>query len=384
MLIGLDARTIYSPTRRGTGKNLIDLYHALADVRPDWRITAYHRGSDTPTPLLPAQTVTPRFVEMIGDRFDAWQQFRLPMAAWRDGVDVLHCPANTCPSWMTTPTAVTIHDLIPLDMPQQHDPATVQRFAQSVRTACRRAAWIICPSSYTRHRLVDEFDADPRRITVNPWAPDSSVRLLDDAACHLMRLKYGLFKRTVLHFGANPRTGLRKNTRRVIEAWALLKRAQRDDWELLIVGLDEAGRDELRRTVHRLNVANSVHLHGFADEADLPGLLSVADVLAYPSLSEGFGLPILDAWATDTAVLSSNTTSIPEVAQDAAHLVDPVDTCAIAKGLRKLLGDRQYREELIQRGRLQRQRFSWQATAERFAWAMEQAVSLSRPRRQAA
>lgn len=379
MLIGLDARTIYSPSRRGTGKNLIDLYSTLATVRPDWRIIAYHRGGGAAQePLLPADTVTPRAVEMIGDRFDAWQQFRLPMAAWRDGVDILHCPANTCPNWMTTPTIVTIHDLIPLDMPQQHPTDFVHRFTQSVRTATRRAAWIICPSAYTRDRLVSEFDADPSRITVNPWAADRSVRLIDEETCRWVRHRYNLDKRVILHFGANSRAGLRKNTRRVIEAWSLLKQSQRAGWELLIVGLDEGAMQEFRRTVHRLNVATSVHLNGFADEADVPALLSIAEILAYPSLSEGFGLPILDAWQTDTAVLASNVTAIPEIALDAAHLVDPMDTCAIANGLRRLMNDRCYREELINRGRQQRQRYTWEATAYRFAWTVEQAVALSR------
>ena len=84
---------------------------------------------------------------------------------------------------------------------------------------------------------------------------------------------------------------------------------------------------------------------------DLPALLSGADVLAYPSLSEGFGLPILDAWAAGTAVLTSNRTSLPEVADDAAHITDPTDPAAIAVGIEKLISDPTYRGELIERGR---------------------------------
>lgn len=381
MRIGLDARTIFRPSRRGTGKNLIDLYRRLAVVRPHWRVMAYHRQPEVDRSLLPAHVVQPRLIEMVGDRFDAWQRWRLSSAAWQDGVDLLHCPANTCPSWMAVPTVVTIHDLIPLDLPQGRPAAEVRRFEQSVKTACQRAAWIICPSAYTSDRLVDEFDADPARITVNPWAPDSSVRPV--AAVHwppVLR-RYGIRGPFVLHLGsAEPR----KNTRRLIEAWAMCDRAMRRSRQLLIVGLDDAFRQELTTLLAQLGIKAGVLLHGFADEADLPTLLSAADVLAYPSLSEGFGLPILDAWATGTAVLTSNCTSLPEVAADAAIWVDPFDCCSIARGLYRLTGDLALRQELTIRGQRRLERYTWDATAKRFVSAMEQAAGLCGPRRAAA
>jgi len=381
MRLGLDARTIYRPDRRGTGKNLIDLYHHVACARPDWYMTAYHRKPGFVEPLLPAGPVTPKNIEMIGDRVDAWQRWRLPMAAWRDRMDVLHCPANLCSTWMPIPTVVTIHDLIPLDMPQGQPPAQIRRFAQSVQIACRRAAGIICPSWYTRDRLVREFDADPDRITVNPWAPDSSVKPIAPELWDPVLQRYGVDRPFVLHFGA---AAIRKNTRRVIEAWAILEKKARRNCQLLIVGLDEATEKTLRTMVTQLGVKKSVRLHGFADEPDLPTLLSAAVGLAYPSLSEGFGLPILDAWATRTAVLTSDCTSLPEVAGDAAIMVDPTDSCSIARGLKKLIGDPALRSELVQRSQTRLKHYSWRETAARFAQAIEKAVGVSATVRAAA
>ena len=127
MRIGLDARTIYRPARRGIGKSLIHLYQYLLSARPGWQVVAYHRQTGELESLLPTTRVKSRLIEMIGDRFDAWQRLRLPAAAWRDGVDLLHCPANTCSFWMPTPTVVTIHDLIPLDMPEGRPAAEVRR-----------------------------------------------------------------------------------------------------------------------------------------------------------------------------------------------------------------------------------------------------------------
>jgi len=375
MRIGLDARTIYRPIRRGIGKTLIDLYiHALV-LRPQWQVVAYHRHRGDLEPLSQIEQVSGRVIEMIGDRFDAWQRWRLPAAARRDGVDLLHCPANACPAWMPTPTVVTIHDLIPLDMSEGRPASDVRRFEQSVRTACLEAKWVFCPSAYTRDRLIAEFDADPQRVTVNAWAPDSSMKPVPSSQWRPVLDRYGIAGPFVLHFGS---AETRKNTRRVIEAWAMVDRSVRRDIQLLVVGLDDAFKETLRQEVLELGLSRSVCLHGFADEADLPTLLSAAEILAYPSLSEGFGLPILDAWVGGTAVLTSWCTSLPEVAGHAAVFVDPTDCCSIARGLSRLISDSSLRKDLLDKSRHRLEQFTWRASAQRFVEAMEQAADLDR------
>ncbi len=381
MFIGLDARTIYRHNRRGTGKNLIDLYSRLATVRPNWRVVAYHRQPGPVDNLLPSHAVQPKLIEMVGDRFDAWQRWRLPLAAKRDRLDVLHCPANLCPAWMPLKTIVTIHDLIPLDFPDTLPPAQVSRFERSVRRACKSAAGIICPSSYTRDRLVVQFGADPHRITVNPWAPDTSVRPVPEHRWAPVLESYGITKPFVLHFGA---AEPRKNTRRMIEAWAACNPLQRRRWQLLVVGLDAKTHQELTNVVSKLSLGSSVVLHGFADEAHLPTLLCAANLIAYPSLSEGFGLPILDAWAAGTAILTSDCTSLTEVAHDAAVLIDPLDAFSITRGLNRLMRDARLRSELVHKGRKRLTLYSWHATTERFAAAIERAAGLTTHLRAAA
>ena len=119
---------------------------------------------------------------------------------------------------------------------------------------------------------------------------------------------------------------------------------------------------------------SSVRLWGFADDRDLPTLLSAAGALAYPSLSEGFGLPILEAWAAGTPVLCSNVTSLPEVAGDAALQIDPTRASAIANGLAQMLRNKRLRHELAVLGRERLAYFSWQATAERFIETIQRAA----------
>ena len=383
MRIALDARSIYRPNRRGTGKNLVDLYRHLAAACPHWQVMAFCRQGGPLEAILPEQ-VEPRPIAMIGGRFDAWGRLRLPLAAWRDNAEVLHCPANDCPTWLPLPTVVTIHDLIPLDLPAGRPPAQLHRFEQSVRTATRRAAWIITPSNYTRDRLVADFEADSSRISVIPWAADSSLTECIALDRWTLQQKYGVNGPYVLHFGADPVLEPHKNTKRLIEAWAMIKASHRRNWTLLVVGLEGAAAEQLKMVITRLGADDTIRLHGFADEADLPGLLRGAEILAYPSLSEGFGLPILDGWATATAVLSSPVSSIPEIAQGAGHMVNPEDACALASGLRKLMDDHFYRKELIVKGRCRLAGYSWQKTVDRFVRTMRQVRELGVSRSNAA
>lgn len=381
MLIALDARTIYRSSRRGIGKSLLDLYRHLPAVRPDWRVMAYHRDTYVDPDLLPASHVEPKRIEMIGDRFHAWERYRLPLAAWRDDADVLHCPANTCPEFLPAKTVVTIHDLIPLDRPEDSPSDVVHRFEHCVKAACRDAAHILCPSQYTRNRLVNEFGANPQRISVNHWAPSDSIHWVNENEQAAVAGSYGVSQPFVLHLGA---AAPRKNTQRVLEAWQGIPAILRKAWKLLVVGLDDLTMTKMQRTVRKLRLQESVVLHGFAPEIDMPGLFSAASVLAYPSLSEGFGLPILDAWRARCAVLTSNSTSLPEVAGDAAMLVQPEDSSAITRGLRCLVEDADLRQQLVRRGQQRLTQFTWTASAQRFASAIEAAAGVRASARWAA
>ncbi len=379
MRIALDARTVYWPTRRGTGKNLVDLYTHVAKARPNWQINAFHRLDESLPDVLPFSNIHPQQIEMRGDRFNNWERLRLPYAAWRGEADVLHCPANTCPSWMPIKTLVTIHDLIPLDSGVS-TPQT-RYFHQCVVHACGHAAGIITPSLYTRNRLVRQFNADPHRITVNPWAPDSQTNYISETEAAPVLDRYAIDQPYVLHFGAAAK---RKNTCRVIEAWAMLNPRLRKRWQLVVIGLDDKTLDQAKNQVACLGITEHVNLNGFADEADLPALLSSAKILAFTSLSEGFGLPILDAWKTQTAVLTSDVTSLPEVAGDTAELVDPFDTGTIASGLTRLMKDRFYRQQCIAKGLDRLQNYTWEATTQRYLQAVEKAVEQKISLRQAA
>lgn len=368
MRIGLDARTLFSLQRRGIGKSLLRLYQRLAETRPGWQVVAYHRNPAYRPGDLPANFLS-RHIEIPGDRYDAWTQLRLPAAAMLDRVDVLHCPANACPRWMPVPTVVTVHDLIPLDLPEGRPTEELARFEQAVASACRHAAAVLTPSKYTRRRLIDGHGLRPKRGIVIPWGvtvDDQGVRDISDAGRVLER--YGVGGRYLLHMGA---AEPRKNTRGVIEAWAMVRAGYRANWKLVVVGLDEQTRAELDRLCEVLGIKEHTLLHGFASEEDLPVLLSGASALVYPSLSEGFGLPVLEAFASATAVLTSDATSLPEIAGNAAEIVPPGSATALASAMTRLMKDPIRRGELVSRGVRRLAKYRWADTGDRFAAVME-------------
>lgn len=368
MRIGLDARTLFSPQRRGIGKSLLRLYSQLAAAHPDWLVYAYHRHAEDVPSDLPANLV-PRFIEMPGDRYDAWTQLRLPMAAWLDKVDVLHCPANVCPHWMPVPTVVTLHDLIPLDMPKQMPRQELDRFERAVESACAKAACVICPSEYTRKRLIKEHGLDAGRAVAVPWGVTiEQEKTLDISDIDSTLQRHSVDRPFMLHLGA---PAPRKNTRGVIEAWAMVRQSHRRQWKLLIVGLDDATKHALEQLCVTLGLQDQVLLHGYTREKDLPVLLSASSALLYPSLSEGFGLPILEAFAAGTPVLTSDTTSLPEVAGDAAELVPPGVCTALANAITRLMKDPMRRHDLATRGTRRLAKFCWSDVAQEYAQAFE-------------
>jgi glycosyltransferase involved in cell wall biosynthesis len=370
LVVAVDARQVYRTHRRGTGKNLIDLYRSLARLRRSWTFVMLHDDAAIDDPFAEFPNIRHCAIRMRGYRWNLWQQVRLPLSAHMAAADVLHCPANTAPRFPLVPLVVTVHDLIPLEPLSGQPPA--RAWVRNVGRAAHKAKAVITPSDYSKAQIVKQFAVPPEKVTVNRWAPDGKCRKVTDPQELLrVRHKYGLGpdQSYVLGYGASDP---RKNTARILEAWAGLPSDVRACHALLLVGVQGAALTAFRKQALDVGLPESI-VHGFADEADLPALLSGAKLLCYPSLVEGFGLPILDAFVCETAVLTSTTSSLPEVASDAALLVDPTETSAIRSGLYQLLVSEETRSALIARGKQRVKSFTWDRCGERVAQVLEQA-----------
>ncbi len=403
MKIGLDARSMFMPRPRGTGRNLRDAFALIPDLRPEWEFVLYHQrgeiedttgnaerrpvGDWSPEDALPSN-VTARRIDIPGDRFDAWLNLRLPWTARREGVDLLHFPANAAPAYCPVPYVVTIHDLIPLRVEGECPPEARRRFERGVRRAVRGAAHIITPSQATRDDLIEWFGVAEDRVTVVPWAADREVVAAWQSpdsghgtaggspadgcgpaaprsrhpAVAAARSKYGLQREYWIGFsGESPR----KNAAGLIEAVGTLARTHPAvDVELLLVGCEPAAcAARLTELARRAGVGDRCRVLGFVPHGDIAGLLGGARALLMPSLCEGFGLPILDAFALGVPVLTSGFGSMAEVAGDGALYCDPRNAGSIARGMAALL-DEGTVERLTRRGAAREGEFTWRRTAE--------------------
>ncbi len=372
MRIGLDARSLTVPNPRGTGRNLLDAYQRVPTLHPEWEFVLYHQH-----PLTPAATpdgprpwqhanVRLRHIDIPGDRFGAWLQLRLPLAACRDHVNLMHFPANAAPAWCPVPFVTTVHDLAPLHVAGELLPREAELFRRGVQRAVTRSAHIITPSAATRDDLCRTFAVTPDKITVIPWAADTRIaqqaqRPLADSDRRQLRQQYNLGPCWLVSFAGVSR---RKNARGVLDGFARVPWEIRHGVQVVLVGCNrEDFRNSLAADAERHGISGQVRILDFVPYEDLPTLLRGARGLLMPSRCEGFGLPILDAFACGVPVLTANVSSMPEIAGDAALYCDPNDPCSIAAGIEQLLDDA-VAAQLVPRGFNRLSQFTWQRTAE--------------------
>lgn len=371
MKVGLDV-SLVAGERAGGGEYSYQLARALPRVDPGvsyllYPVFYYIVHPDYPRARLPEAAnarvafggLRPRDVLAFW-RADASAMFK----EWLLGpVDVVHSTTFCVPRFCLRPKrlVVTIYDLSFITHPELHLAANVAHCLAGTRLALEHADAIIAISEHTRRDLVERLGAPAERISVTPLAHDPELaRVTDPRRLADVRQRYALPEHFVLFLGAlEPR----KNLPRLLEAYAALPGALRRDVHLVVAGMSGWLNDSLHARVAQLGLEGSVRFAGYIDGDDLAAVYSVAAVLAYPSLYEGFGLPVLEAMACGTPVLTSNVSSLPEVVGDAAVLVTPDDVGSIAAGLQRLLEDAALRAELSARGVARARSFSWDRCA---------------------
>jgi len=290
----------------------------------------------------------------------AWEHAALPLAARRDRLDLFHGTMNVLPRFLPCPSVVTIHDLAFLRWPQQVPARRYRYLSTAVRAASKRAAHIITVSEATKADAVELLGIDPGRITVAHLGVDSRFHPPSEEDLLLFMTDQATDAPYILAVGnLEPR----KNLPGLLRAFAQL--APDVPHKLVLVGAEAWLTGEIHATLDRLRLGGRVRMTGFVSDDDLPLWYGAADLFVFPSLYEGFGLPVVEAMACGVPVVTSNVSSLPEVAGDAAVLVDPRDVDAIADGLCRVLTDADLSRRLRQSGRERAARFTWEETAAR-------------------
>jgi len=340
----LDARTA-TPHFPGIGRYVENLAAGMVPLL---------RGDETLEILRPSLAgVSP---------FGLAQQWRVPPML--RGAAVYHSPYYLMPYRPGVPTVLTVYDLIPQLFPEGVSARARLWFQLAMQLALRAADHVICISEATRRDLLAHYRVDPARVSAIPLAPAAQFRPQSVEEQQRVCAKFGLDGRFVLYVGINKP---HKNLVRLVEAWAQL----RADAVLVIGGAWDARYPQVKARVAELGLGERVRFIGRVDDADLPGLYSACHLFVFPSLYEGFGLPVVEALACGAAVACAHTSSLPEVGGEAVAYFDPEDVGGMAEVLQRGMENRDWRLALsevegLEIGRLGIERaaqFSWERTA---------------------
>lgn len=338
-----------------------ELIPELLAAAPGIRFTAFVNreaaaGGGPWGELLPAITVP-----VNARRREQWvigEQLLLPPIAARAGIGLVHSLASTSPAWGPFRRVVTVHDLIYARFPDAHSGLRDRGMRLLVPLGVRRAARVIADSESTRKDLVELLRTPPGRIDVAPLGL-GTVQRHQPLAEARVRERFALGDRRVLLSLSAKRP--HKNLLALIGALARIPVERRP--LLVLPGYPTWHEAELRARAAELGVADDVRFEGWVSAGELEGLWVLADAFVFPSLYEGFGLPVLEAMARGVPVACADASSLPEVAGDAALLFDPRDEAAIARAVERLLGEPELARDLREKGLARARQFTWARTA---------------------
>lgn len=289
-----------------------------------------------------------------------WEQTALPAALRQSGADLLHALAFVSPLANRLPTVLTIYDLSFVRFPQLFRPFNRWYLQTFSRVSARRADAVIAISESTRHDVISAFGVNPNRVHTVYCGADDIFHPLSAAQIAAFRAEKNLPAHFIFRLGTiEPR----KNVEGVIRAYAAWRRRDPSAPLLVIGGGKGWYYQEVFRLVETLGLTEDIRFPGYIPQDDLPLWYNAADVFVYPSHFEGFGLPVLEAMACGTPVVTSDVSSLPEVAGDAALLVSPTDTDALSTAMERAFTDAALAQSLRERGLRQAAQFSWEKTA---------------------
>jgi glycosyltransferase involved in cell wall biosynthesis len=312
-----------------------------------------------------------KIVELDGGIYPVWEQFALPKAAKDHGCDILHCTSNTAPIFTDIPIVTTLHDIIYLEKTYlqilKSTATAYQKFGNVYRKfivprVMRRSKVVITVSNYERKRIAEFFKLkdDKKLVAVYNGVGDHFKPISDKFELDSIKEKYSLPDKFFFFLG---NTDPKKNTPGTLKAFSDFLKISKSDHKLVMLDYDKSELRKILKDIGDPDLIHKITLTGYVKNTDLPAICSLCDIFLYPSLRESFGIPILEAMSCGVPVITSNTSSMPEVSGNAAYLVDPYKPEEITNGIIKILEDQDLKNELVDKGLMQAQKFSWQAMA---------------------
>lgn len=298
-------------------------------------------------------------------RRNFWTQIRLSAEMLLNPPDIFFSPGYTLPFLHPKKSYVMIHDIAFMHRPEDYSPSEAKFLQWITRYTLKRAFAVLTPSEYTKKDLIETFQFPAEKIFPVPLAANKAFlsKNIDTSLKDKVKKLYRITSPYIIYIG---RLQAKKNISGIIESFAQIHRKAPhfSSLKLVLVGPPNYGWEKAQQIIQKNHLSDAVLLLNYVDQKYLPALLSQAEALIFPSFYEGFGIPILEAQMCGVPVITSNTTSMPEVAGEGALLVDPLNTAEIAQALQEVLTNQEKRNQLIEKGYQNAKNYSWEKTAE--------------------
>ncbi len=369
MKIGIEAQRIFRKKKHGMDVVALELIRNLQLIDTENEYVLFIKPDDDY--LAIKETANFKIVELTAGFYPFWEQIALPIAAKKAGCQILHCTSNTAPVITSIPTLVTLHDIIYMESSYlkilEGSGTNYQKFGNAYRRmfvpwVIKKSRKIITVSHFEKARIGQFFrmEGDPRLETVYNGVSEHFKPVTDQIELHRVKEEYHLPGHFFFFLG---NTDPKKNTKGTLKAFSDFLKQTGSDLHLVMLDYDHYELEKLLDEIGDAELINRIILTGYIVNTDLPAIYCQCEAFLYPSLRESFGIPMLEAMACGAPVITSNTSSMPEVAGDAAILVDPFNSEEITSAMVRVITDKDLKAGLISKGFIQATKFTWKAMA---------------------
>jgi len=370
MKIGIEGQRLFRTKKHGMDMVALELINELQKIDHENEYVIFVKPDEDTTTLKATDNF--KIVELSGGPYPTWEQFALPKAAKAEGCHLLHCTSNTAPVNTSLPLVVTLHDIIYMESISlfKKSGTWYQKMGNMYRRyvvppVVKKSDKIITVSKFERNRIAEFFgipQEENRLVAIYNGVSEHFVPINDQKELDRVKSLYNLPDRFLFFLG---NTDPKKNTPGTLKAFSdYLKKSNDPDLYLVMLDYERSSLEKILSDIGDKELINRILLTGYVVNTDLPAIYNLCSIFLYPSLRESFGIPMLEAMRCGTPVITSNTSSMPEVSGDAAYIVDPFKPEQITEGISKLLSDNALREELVKKGLKQAAKFSWKHMAE--------------------
>ncbi len=367
MKIGIEGQRLFREKKHGMDMVALELVKNLQQIdKKNEYIVFVKPDSDK----CLQDTDNFRIIELGGGPYPTWEQFALPKAARKEGCDILHCTSNTAPVRSKIPVIVTLHDIIYLESISIFKKAGTwyQKIGNMYRRfvvprIIKRAKKIITVSGFEKNRIRKFFgwpETDHRLVAIYNGVSEHFKMVDDKNELELVKKKYNLPDKFFFHLG---NTDPKKNTIGVLKAYSDFRKRYEEDIPLVMLDFDRQELNRMLTEIGNKKLIDHILLTGYVINTDLPAIYSQCEIFLYPSLRESFGIPMLEAMKCGVPVITSNTSSMPEVSGGAAMIINPCKPEEITDAMIKLLEDENIKSIIIKEGFEQAKKFSWKNMA---------------------